>query len=818
MTRGPVRGGPVKFALIGTGDMGNGHLSQYQKEFLDLKALCDINPKRRAAAVDKMVKKGWPKPNEYEDWREMLQKEDLEAVQIATPLWTHSEITVGCLNAGKHVLCEKMMAKSEAECQAMIDASVKNKKVLEIGYQRYYNPIYQAAYTNIIKAGLLGDVYHARLAWHRNSTWRKKEEAPSANFDPSKYGYPDWDHLLNWRMYKKYSEGLLCELGSHQITATSWFLIRRRKLSIPPAAHSGLRMAARFMITSSPLSLPGRSDSTFSSIQSNAFEDAYEMYMGTKGTLILTHEVDAYLFTEGDGAAAPSTKVEVSKQGSGPVADSSASRPIDSPGRTVEAQGGANQGGGVERNSSYKNEIAEFCAAVRTGSPIRCGPEKAMKSALAILTGNRSGEQQAKLSIPKTGGCQARKVSVSPEHLQVNASRSAQQFYSNISWSCIDDQRLYGSRSLGIESMSKEFKYVKYLWQDEAADQLTGLHRLVYRSNKLGEDLTLTNTGGGNTSSKLLQTDPLTGEEVQVLWVKGSGGDLRTAKADGFASLYLEKIRAMKPLYLNHPERGPKTKIEDDMYPMYSHCVFNLNHAPAHRYAAALWSLTSMSIIHPNAVIAIAASVNQEKLCQEIYGDDVIYVPWQRPGFDIGLLIEKLIADHPNAKGVLLGHHGMSSWSNDDKTCYETALEIIDRAATFIESHDRGEKTFGGVRYAPLPEPDRLRVLAELLPWLRGQVSVYKRFVGTVQYDERMRLCQQILMVHSLSWARPARTTSCEQRSPLFVDQEPASRNVDALKEALTASLIGTVDYEVYYERCKHPDSPAMRIPIRLWC
>ena len=366
--------------------------------------------------------------------------------------------------------------------------------------------------------------------------------------------------------------------------------------------------------------------------------------------------------------------------------------------------------------------------------------------------------------------------------------------------------------------MSKEFTHVKYLWQDEAADQLTGLHRLVYRSNKLGEDLTLTNTGGGNTSSKLLQTDPLTGAEVQVLWVKGSGGDLRTAKADGFASLYLEKIRAMKPLYLNHPERGPKTKIEDDMYPMYSHCVFNLNpracsiDTPLHT----LVPYQHVDHLHPNAVIAIAASVNQERLCKEIYGDDVIYVPWQRPGFDIGLLIEKLIAEKPNAKGVLLGHHGMSSWSNDDKTCYETALEIIDRAAGFIDSHDRGEKTFGGAKYAPLPEPDRLRILAELLPWLRGQVSVCKRFVGTVQYDERM-----LRFVNSFDGPRLAELgTSCPDHflrtkiKPLFVDWEPASRNVDTLKEALSAGLVQyRLDYEAYYERCRHPDSPAMRDP-----
>src|SRR3982750_3111556 len=210
----------------------------------------------------------------------------------------------------------------------------------------------------------------------------------------------------------------------------------------------------------------------------------------------------------------------------------------------------------------------------------------------------------------------------------------------------------------------KSFNFVQYLWQDEVADKLSGLDRLVYRSNKLGEDLTLTNTGGGNTSSKLKEIDPLTGQEVDVLWVKGSGGDLRTAKRDGFASLYLDKVRAMKPLYLSSPERGPKTLIEDAMYPMYSHCVFNLNpracsiDTPLHTFVP----YKHVDHLHPNAVIAIAASVNQERLTREIYGDDVIYIPWQRPGFDIGLKIEQLIKDHPHARGILLGHHGMSSW------------------------------------------------------------------------------------------------------------------------------------------------------------
>src|SRR3954466_16425298 len=238
--------------------------------------------------------------------------------------------------------------------------------------------------------------------------------------------------------------------------------------------------------------------------------------------------------------------------------------------------------------------------------------------------------------------------------------------------------------------MSKEgqrFTQVKYLWKDEEAEPLRGVDRLVYRSNKLGEDLTLTNTGGGNTSSKLMEPDPLSGSQVEVLWVKGSGGDLRTANRDGFASLYLDKVRAMRPVYEGAAERGPKTPIEDAMYPMYSHCVYNLNpracsiDTPLHTFVP----YRHVDHLHPNAVIAVAASVNQERLCKEIYGDELIYVPWQRPGFDIGLKIEQLIKENPQAKGVLLGHHGMSSWNNNDKSCYETALEIIDRAAGYIE-------------------------------------------------------------------------------------------------------------------------------------
>jgi rhamnulose-1-phosphate aldolase/alcohol dehydrogenase len=367
-------------------------------------------------------------------------------------------------------------------------------------------------------------------------------------------------------------------------------------------------------------------------------------------------------------------------------------------------------------------------------------------------------------------------------------------------------------------SEHKKYNYVKYLWQEDVAEQLSGVDRLVYRSNKLGEDLTLTNTGGGNTSAKLRESDPLTGESVEVLWIKGSGGDLRTAKRDGFASLYLDKVRAMKSLYLDASERGVKSPIEDAMYPMYSHCVFNLNpracsiDTPLHTFVP----FQHVDHLHPNAVIAIAASVNQERLCKEIYGDEVIYVPWQRPGFDIGLLIEALIKENPQAKGVLLGHHGMSSWSNDDKSCYETALEIIDRAASYIEARDRGEQTFGGQRYEALPEAERQQLLVAILPWLRGQVSGDRRFVATVQDDEKM-----LRFVCSRDGAKLAELgTSCPDHflrtkiKPLFTGWNPGDGDVESLKAALAEGLVQyRKDYEAYYNRCKRADSPAMRDP-----
>jgi predicted dehydrogenase len=393
VSQGPIKGGPVKAAVIGTGGMGRGLINQCRKEFIDLRAVCEINPKRRSAVVEMMTKNGWPEPHQYGDWREMLQKEDLEAVIIAVPLWAHADITVGCLDAGKHVLCEKMMAKTEAECQSMIDASRRSNRVLEIGYQRYYNPVYQTAYSGIVEPGLLGEVYFARLVWHRNGNWRRREDPPSPDFDPRPWGYADWEHLLNWRLYRQHSEGLTAELGSHLITATNWFF------GSPPSAADAAGHISRFNDgrevadhVFATFEYPGGRTATFSSIESNAFEDHYEMFMGTKGTLILQNETEVYLFNEGGAPAA--TQIETSRQSAAPVADASATRPADAE-RTVNAAASAQ----TDRGISYRNEIAEFCGAVRTGRPVRCGPQKAMESALAVFAANRSADKRARVEL-----------------------------------------------------------------------------------------------------------------------------------------------------------------------------------------------------------------------------------------------------------------------------------------------------------------------------------------------------------------------------------------------------------------------------------
>jgi predicted dehydrogenase len=388
--KGPVRGGPVRVGFLGVGGQGRSLLRNTDPAFAEVRALCDINPNHLAAADEILRTADKPQARHYEDWKEMLQKEDIEAVVMAPPLFLHAEMAAGCLEAGKHVLCEKMMAWDEAGCRRMNEAAQKSGKVLEIGYQRFYNPVYQAAYEGIVKAGVLGDVYHARLAWHRNGNWRRKEEPP-AGFEPTRWGYPDWEHVVNWRLYWKYSKGLLAELASHQVNIANWFF------DAIPEAVSGSGGVHRFKdgrevedhiyVT---FEYPQDRTVVFSSIESNAFDDYYEMFMGTKGTLILRREVDAMLFEEGGGGR---TAVEVTPRGSGPALESSETRP-----ETTGARGSASVTT-VERPASYRLEVSEFCASVRTGRPLRCGPDKAIGSAVACLAANRAVQTKSRVEL-----------------------------------------------------------------------------------------------------------------------------------------------------------------------------------------------------------------------------------------------------------------------------------------------------------------------------------------------------------------------------------------------------------------------------------
>jgi rhamnulose-1-phosphate aldolase/alcohol dehydrogenase len=367
-----------------------------------------------------------------------------------------------------------------------------------------------------------------------------------------------------------------------------------------------------------------------------------------------------------------------------------------------------------------------------------------------------------------------------------------------------------------------KLKFVTYLWDDDTASKLSPAGRLIYRSNILGTDQRITNTGGGNTSSKIMEIDPLTGEKTEVLWVKGSGGDLRTSKLENFASLYQEKLIGLPRVYNAAAERGPKTAIEDAMVGMYAHTTFNLNprassiDTPLHSFVP----FKHVDHTHPNAAIAVAAAKNSEALTRKIYGEEVIWTPWQRPGFDLGLKLHTICRQHPNAKGAILGQHGLINWANDDRECYELSLELIEKAAAYIEERYEAKggdaKAFGGARRQALEEAKRREIFAAILPWLRGQVSQQKRMIGTIQDDGKI-----LRFVNSNDAPRLAELgTSCPDHflrtkiKPLYIDWNPQGDGVTVLEEKLAAGLAKyREDYAAYYNRCRHPNSPAMRDP-----
>jgi rhamnulose-1-phosphate aldolase/alcohol dehydrogenase len=358
--------------------------------------------------------------------------------------------------------------------------------------------------------------------------------------------------------------------------------------------------------------------------------------------------------------------------------------------------------------------------------------------------------------------------------------------------------------------------YLRSRWDDALASRMDPVERLIYRSNILGADARITNTGGGNTSSKITVKDPLTGETTRVLWVKGSGGDLRTATKSNFASLYLDQVLDLRTLYEKYPQRGPKTPAEDAMVGMYPYTTFDRNptaasiDTPLHAYIP----FAHVDHMHPVAVIALATAKDGPALTREVYGDDVIWTDWQRPGFELGLELERVCREHPNAKGAILGQHGLINWANDDKECYELTLELIRRAQEFLDAR-AGEADFGGAKVQALPEGERKRVLVELLPWLRGKVSAEKRQIATVEMRDEV-----LEFVNSNDAPRLAELgTSCPDHflrtkiKPLYADWNPAGANVESLKKVLDEGLKQyRADYAEYYNQCKRPDSPAIRV------
>ncbi len=367
-----------------------------------------------------------------------------------------------------------------------------------------------------------------------------------------------------------------------------------------------------------------------------------------------------------------------------------------------------------------------------------------------------------------------------------------------------------------------KFRFVNNLWKDEEAAALAGVDRLVYRSNRLGADQRITNTGGGNTSSKLTETDPLTGQPVEVLWVKGSGGDLRTSRRENFSSLYQDKLVALQPLYAARKDKGLKSPAEDDMVGMYTHTTFNLNprassiDTPLHSFIPAKF----VDHMHPNAIISIAASSRCREITREIFGDEMDYVPWMRPGFELGLAMQEICRKNPQAKAIMMGQHGFISWADDDRECYFRTLEMIERASAYLEAKYEAKggdaAAFGGAKYQSLEPARRHEILAGLLPWLRGQVSQKRRFIGTVQDDPKI-----LRFVNSRDAARLAELgTSCPDHflrtkiKPLYVDWNPQAESVAELKAKLTAGLVQyRQDYADYYQRCQHANSPALRDP-----
>ena len=354
-------------------------------------------------------------------------------------------------------------------------------------------------------------------------------------------------------------------------------------------------------------------------------------------------------------------------------------------------------------------------------------------------------------------------------------------------------------------------KYLKDLWDENVAKNLDPASLLRYRSNLLGSDLRLTNFGGGNTSSKLNETDPLTQTATQVLWVKGSGGDLGSIARTGFATLYLDKLLSLEKTY-----RGVET--EDEMVDRYPLCTFNNNpvaasiDTPLHGFLP----FPHVDHLHPDWAIALAAAGNGKLKMEEFnqkFGHKLVWVPWQRPGFELAMMLKNAVAAAPGCDGVVLGGHGLFTWGNTQRECYLNTVTMVDQLGQFVLEHfdKKGDKLFGGAKAAA--RQDRAVLAQELLPYVRGRVSQKQRVIGAyVDLPEVLRF------VNSAECKALAHLgTSCPDHfirtkiRPLFVDWDP-KLDVTALKKQVETALAAyREEYAEYYSGNKLQDSPAMR-------
>ncbi|PAC26574.1 bifunctional aldolase/short-chain dehydrogenase [Flectobacillus sp. BAB-3569] len=365
-----------------------------------------------------------------------------------------------------------------------------------------------------------------------------------------------------------------------------------------------------------------------------------------------------------------------------------------------------------------------------------------------------------------------------------------------------------------------KFKHVSYLWDDAKAAALAGdeVALFIYRSNMLGADLRLTNYGGGNTSVKLKDVDPLTGQETDIMWIKGSGGDIGTLKKSGCAALYVDRLRSLENVY-----RG--IEFEDEMVALFNHCIFDLDSkapsidTPLHGFLP----FAHIDHLHPDAAIAIAAAKDGQKITEELFNGEIGWVGWQRPGFDLGLqlraCLEEAAAKGIKLRGIMLGSHGLFTWGDTSYESYINTLEVIEKCAEYLESnYGKTRPVFGGAKIESLPEADRKLQAAKVAPILRGFCSSERQMIGHFTDDARVL---EFINSNDLEKLAPL-GTSCPDHflrtkiSPLVLELAPSEdlSDVAGIKAQLTPAFEAyRAMYTEYYNTCKHDNSPAMRDP-----